>query len=52
MSWGCEALCDDCSGLTLGTQDTLVAEQSTFQTVLKPAGMWEPEHQACSAVDY
>lgn len=34
-----------------GTQDTLVAEQFTFLTVLKPAGMWEPKKWACSAVD-
>lgn len=51
LSWGFEVLCDDCSGQILGTQDTLVAEQFTFLTVLKPAGMWEPKNWACSAVD-
>lgn len=51
MSWGFRVLRDDCSGLTLGTQDTLVAEQSTFRTVLQPAAMWEPKNWACSAVD-
>lgn len=48
---GFEVLCDDCSGQILGTQDALVAEQFTFLTVLKPAGMWEPKNRACSAVD-
>lgn len=43
---------DYSSELTLGTQDTLVAEQSAFHTVLKPAGMWDPENRACPAVDF
>lgn len=46
-----EVLCNYCSGLTLGTQDTLVEEQSTFLTAIKPARIWEPKNQTCPAVD-
>lgn len=46
-----EVHCNYCSGLTLGTQDALVEEQSTFLTAIKPARIWEPKNQTCPAVD-